>query len=501
MNKRHRCTLKFVWTATLLSLTTLALDIPLSGAVQWSPETRLTTHSKQDMTPSLMQVWDGTIWVVWVSNRMGFGNDELFYKTSSNYGSSWTPDTRLTEAPGYDQSPSIVQAGNGTIWVVWSSYRTGNYELFYKTFNGSSWTSDAQLTVESNTDISPSIMQAADGLIWVAWHSSRTGNSELFYKTYNGTAWSTETQLTDNPSSDQYPSIVQANNGTIWVVWSSYRTGNYELFYKTFNGATWSYDSQLTDDPISYHLDASIARARDGTIWVSWQFGELQDELYYKIYNGTAWSSEVQLTSDPANDIASSIAQINDRKMWVVWQADRDKDFDLYYTTSNEIIIHDVATKNVAPSATKVNQAEILPISVTVENQGDMNETFNVDLFANETLIESTTVTLANGTTTQLTLSWNTASVEKGRYSMRAEASSVPYEIETADNVCRDGIVTVTMQGDVNGDLTVDINDLIILTEAYGLTSASPSWNPNADINKDSKINVLDLLLLGENYR
>ena len=95
---KNACALNFVLTATLLSMTVLMVNIPFAKAIEWSPETRLTTYPKQDMSPSVMQARDGTIWVVWVSNRLGFGNDELYYKTSSNYGTDWSPDTRLTAA-------------------------------------------------------------------------------------------------------------------------------------------------------------------------------------------------------------------------------------------------------------------------------------------------------------------------------------------------------------------------------------------------------------------
>ena len=501
---KKRQTLTFVLTVTLLSLTVLTLDIPLARTIEWqTDETQLTTNSALDMSPSIMQADNGTIWVVWASNRMGFGNDELYYKTSSNYGLTWSGESRLTEAAGYDEGPSIMQASNGTIWVVWGSYRTDNYELFYKTFNGSSWSFDVQFTEELHGDMRPSVMQSNDGLIWVVWYSDRTGDYELFYKTYDGSAWSPETQLTDDPSDDKCPSIAQASNGTIWVVWGSYRTGNSELFYKTFNGVAWSGDNQLTNDPNSDEVP-SIARARDGAIWVVWQSGRPandQDELYYKIYNGSTWTSDAQLTSDLANDMVPSIAQVRDKRIWVVWQADRDDDFELYYKVSNEIINYDVAITSVTPSPLKVNQGEIVSISVVAENQGDIDETFTVDCCANETMIGSSNITLAAETSTELTFVWNTTEFGVARYVIKAEASVVPHEIDTSDNVRSHSAVVVTTLGDVNGDLTVNNDDLIALNWSYGSTSTGgQNWNPNADLNNDSIVNVADLLLLGKNY-
>ena len=59
---------------------------------------------------------------------------------------------------------------------------------------------------------------------------------------------------------------------------------------------------------------------------------------------------------------------------------------------------------------------------------------------------------------------------------------------------------TVKIPGDINGDLTVNNADLILLQQAYGTIPTSPNWNPNADLNKDNKIDILDLYLLSKNY-
>jgi len=295
---------------------------------------------------------------------------------------------------------------------------------------------------------------------------------------------------------------MQTSDGTIWVVWSSNREGNYELFYKTYNGSDWANETRLTYDP-SDDMVPSIGQARDGAIWVVWQSGRPtgdQDELYYKVYNGSVWSSDTQLTSDLANDITSSIAQISDRKIWVLWAADRDEDFDIYYKTSSEIINNDVAITNVNPSAIRVNLGEIVSISVAVENQGDKNETFDVNCYANTTTVASTTVTLANGTSTMLMFSWNTTGVDIGNYTIWAEASVVSDEIDIVDNTYIYGRVMVTIPGDVNGDGTVDITDLTLVADVYGTLEGDPDYNPYANLNYDEVIDIYDLMECGKNY-
>lgn len=55
---------------------------------------------------------------------------------------------------------------------------------------------------------------------------------------------------------------------------------------------------------------------------------------------------------------------------------------------------------------------------------------------------------------------------------------------------------TVGIEGDLNGDGRVDIQDIVIAAMSFGTTPASPNWNPVVDFDGNGVINVLDLVLL-----
>jgi hypothetical protein len=64
------------------------------------------------------------------------------------------------------------------------------------------------------------------------------------------------------------------------------------------------------------------------------------------------------------------------------------------------------------------------------------------------------------------------------------------------------GTLYIKILGDINGDDTVNFNDLVLLNQAFGSTASDPipPWNPDADLNKDNIINIIDLYLLGKNH-
>jgi len=436
----------------ILSLLTVSLMIYPIVAVTWSAENRLTDFRSIEGLPTIAQMSDGKIWVAFESNIRG--TTDIVYRVYD--GLSWGNPQLLTLDENNDISPSLIKLSNGTICLFFASDRTGNYDVFYKTSsnNGQDWSNEIQLTTNPNDDYAPSALQTQDGKIWFTWERTFPGptgpTDDIFYRFYDGSSWSGEFQLTTDPNRDQVPSITQMRDGRIWVAWCSYRTGDFEIFYKIYDGASWSSEIRRTFST-DIDIDPAILQTRDGVIWIVWTSAKPSgtDDLFYitSADNGETWSAASALTSNAADDMWSSLAQINDKKLWVVFTSNRLDNFDIYYKTSDEIIIHDVAITSVSPASSVVDKGATLPIDIGVENQGDNSETFTVSCYAESLLIGSQPVTLAGTISTTLTFLWDTTTYNPGTYTIKATASVVPSEnpINTYDNTLIDGGVIVAV--------------------------------------------------------
>ena len=164
--------------------------------------------------------------------------------------------------------------------------------------------------------------------------------------------------------------------------------------------------------------------------------------------------------------------------------------------------VHDVALISIETSATVVYEGQIVNITVIARNEGTVTETFTVTAkYYSRTIDTKTVNNLSPYESTTPVFSWDTTGVPTGfNYEISAEASVVVDETDQLDNTLIGGTIRILILGDINRDDTVNIDDLILLTQAFGSTSTSPNWNSDADLNKDDLINALDLYLLGKNY-
>jgi len=106
--------------------------------------------------------------------------------------------------------------------------------------------------------------------------------------------------------------------------------------------------------------------------------------------------------------------------------------------------VHDVAVTDITAHPTGLPQGEPVFINVMVENQGDFTETFDVIVYADqekhivgdEIVVGMQTVyDLPPGESQILYFIWDTTGVPYGNYWISSEASVVPGETDTADNI------------------------------------------------------------------
>lgn len=174
---------------------------------------------------------------------------------------------------------------------------------------------------------------------------------------------------------------------------------------------------------------------------------------------------------------------------------------------------HDVGIAAVVMSSSVVwtgNSVTInwttITINVTAINEGQANETFDVSVYYNSSLLGKQTISnMAPNSTKLLQFSWDTTTVPYAYYNITATASTVVDETHTSDNTLSGGIVTVTHIGDISGpngvpDMKVDIRDLAVVAKAFGSGPGLPGWNPICDIDHNGRVDIRDIALVAKAF-
>jgi subtilisin family serine protease len=163
----------------------------------------------------------------------------------------------------------------------------------------------------------------------------------------------------------------------------------------------------------------------------------------------------------------------------------------------------DIAVVDIRLSRSEVYVGRRVSVYVTVENCGEFNETFSVKTYCDNSVIGTLAVdSLGAGMNCTLTFSFNVNGfILYVNHTIRAEASILPYEINTANNVLVKGSIRARAVGDVNNDKKVDILDIVLIASIYGYKQGDPGWNESADLAPEwGKIDILDLVTCTIHY-
>lgn len=207
-----------------------------NGGQSWGSGIRLTS-SRTALWGSVAADTLGRVHVVYVEALTGAR--QLYYRRSTNYGQSFEPAVELTTASSNKGNVSIYTDRGNMVHVVWEDSRHGNYEIYYirSTDGGSSWGPEIRMTADPDTSREPNIVADLNGGVYLVWTDNRPDKEVYFkYSTNGGNTWSNDTCLTEGavPHYGQFfPNIACTDSGNyLHIAWQDQRDGNLEVYYK-----------------------------------------------------------------------------------------------------------------------------------------------------------------------------------------------------------------------------------------------------------------------------
>lgn len=259
--------------------------------------------------------------------------NEIYYTRSEDSGSTWTEEQRLTFDADSSLYPSIA-VSDSVVHLVWQDFRDGNMEVYYKrsTDNGTTWSADTNLSGTVLRSSFPAVRsQGSD--VYIVW----VEGTQIYYKHSGnkGQSWDKNASIEDDPKNSEHPAIA-VNGSNIHVAWTDDRNdpwNNHEIYYKHSldAGTTWSPDQRLTD--AAGHSRTPYMVTSDSAVYLAWyDFRDGNAEIYFKYSTdlGATWSADTNLSNNTATSYSPFLA-LSDSVLHMVMQDNESGNHEIYY--------------------------------------------------------------------------------------------------------------------------------------------------------------------------
>jgi len=200
----------------------------------WSDPVRVTSDSDDEMQPCLYQRPDGRIFLAYSVDKPSPVGTSIVLRNGNNIF-SFSPPVTATTGLSYNYYPALTEAPDGNLSVVFSSDRTGNFEIWQTTYlNMANFSTPRRITYSVRDNFFPCVFEDVSSMYRVVY----SDDTDTLYLTDSmdlvefSPSAEIPTEFTDNND----PCIFQDADGSFWVTWNSADSGNDDIYALSFSG-------------------------------------------------------------------------------------------------------------------------------------------------------------------------------------------------------------------------------------------------------------------------
>jgi hypothetical protein len=249
----------------------------------------LTNAPTDDDFPTLSTAPDGSVWCAYVSYTAGPPVDNeatargeyesLVAKGNGDQirlmrfaGEEWSAAMEVTEAGLDVWKPAVAVDREGTVWIVWSQNKSGNWDLYARSYDSSQkrFGGVRRLTTEPGADINVVAARSADSGIWIAWQGWRDGNFDIWLAQLGPEGAARTQRVSSSRANDWNPAIAVSGTGKLWIAWDTYDKGDYDVYVRGFENGRAGEVVPIATSP-RFEARPSAAVDARGRVWIAFE--------------------------------------------------------------------------------------------------------------------------------------------------------------------------------------------------------------------------------------
>lgn len=303
----------------------------------WSAPSRITFNPGDSCNPKIAADSSNNLHLVW--SDLSPGNWEIYYKKFTSATGTWSPLQRLTWGSGDSEMPAVAVDSSNNVYVLWQDNLPGNTEIYFKksTNSGSSWSAPNRITWNSGISSRPAVAVDPSNKIIIVWDDTSLGNPEIHLKssTNGGTSWSAIQRLTWNIGNSYVGDVQCDSNSEIHVFWNDNSPGNPEIYHcmSGNSGASWGSLDRLTWNNGNSYCPAAYVDRSNG-LHVVWDDGSPgNQEIHYKrsVDIGQTWQALNRVTWTSTYSCNADVVVDSNFNVHIVWRDSNSGNQEIYY--------------------------------------------------------------------------------------------------------------------------------------------------------------------------
>jgi hypothetical protein len=192
------------------------------------------------------------------------------------------------DGPGDHFRVALAGTHDDTVWIVWSSQRDRQWNLFGRPYKDGKLGAEVRLTEGAGPSLWHRMTTDGRGRAWLVWQSFRDGQSDVFARCADGDGWHDAVQVSTSKANDWDPTVAaDTKEDRVWVGWDSYDKGHYGVRVRSLSGGPKPKlgDVLAPEDSPRFGAHVSLACDGDGRLWAAWdeagqQWGKDSGYLY-----------------------------------------------------------------------------------------------------------------------------------------------------------------------------------------------------------------------------